>query len=413
MSYRGSDDSDSEISDNQLGYISDDNIVPNNIESPKVIIRPARLVSINNNSKMSFANQTAGSAAGTQYSYSLSEIKEFLEIIPVFKGEPELVPLFIREAEKVINYCYDAQNPLNPRNDFLTSRIRTKIQGEAALYLANKEINTWDDIKISIKTAYQDKRDDATLAIEMAKLEQGNLTPFEFYKQIQKILHAQISYANLQYNINEGLNNHFRRVALKTLLNGLKDPLGSLMRTKDPADMETALNLLTNTYQKEINSQRLLKSQNLNPQKPKPMIRPQTNFMPNFSPAFGTRPTYPQNSNSRPQRQNNYQNIKPNTAQFNRSSFPSFVNNKPVPMSISTNNTYRPNTIQQGTQPQFHVEELFNIDNVPCENPNENPNDFLTEENDQNNIENEIYIDDNYTPYNNFLGEIASEKDNN
>lgn len=109
---------------------------------------------------------------------SISEIKEYVEMIPVFRGEAELLNMFISESSKIINNFYDATAQNDPRNDFITSRIRAKIQGDAALYLANKNISTWDDLRKSLVAAYADKRDDATLAIHIAELVQKNLSSY-------------------------------------------------------------------------------------------------------------------------------------------------------------------------------------------------------------------------------------------
>lgn len=410
MSVRGFNFSDSD-SDEET-ELNNDSDSDNKINCPRItltrsVIKPSRLTinySVSNNSE-NLNNQADNPVNMALANATLSDIKEYLEIVPVFKGEPELLPYFIEEAEKIIRNFYDVQNAANPRNDFLTSRIRAKIQGEAALYLGNKQIRNWQELRQALVNAYSDKRDDATLTIEMVKLEQGNDTAFAFYKKIQKLLHLQISYANLNYGANEGLNNHFRKVALKTLLNGLRDPLGSLMRTKDPEDLETALNLLTNTYQKEINFQKTIRHQNQNIQKPrlnKPNNMP--NFVQNYNPPFlnSTTTQNPSRPNQNVTRTiNSIQNRPvPNQARSNFQTnqtvnrFP-----KPTPMSVSTNNTYRPPHMRNNTQtnqPKFTSEELFNIND-----DTDNVIDSEIPDNDD--------IDNYETPYNNFLDDPASE----
>lgn len=255
-------------------------------------------------------------------------------------------------------------------------------------------------------SAYADKRDDATLTIELVKLEQGNDTPFEFYKKIQKILNAQICYSNLNYGLSEELNSHFERVALKTLLNGLKEPLGSLMRTKDPVNLDTALNLLTNTYQKEITSQKYNRTTtNNNIQKSRPnfnrqnstfptpfMISPQTSF---YQP---TNVNYSRNNNSNAN-QNNGQRQQPLKRPANFGYSQQTVRQIPpnsdvTPMSISTNNTYRPPMKIRPNQ-NYHHQELYEIEDEDLSGMNLNQ-----EQPDE--------ID--YTPYNDFLEQSASEE---
>lgn len=42
------------------------------------------------------------------------------------------------------------------------------------------------------------------------------------------------------------LNTYFKRFALRVFLMGLNEPLSSLMKTKNPNDLNEALNILTN-----------------------------------------------------------------------------------------------------------------------------------------------------------------------
>lgn len=442
-------DSESESDNGELEPINEEDleIFQNSSQNFSVSIRPANLILPENNfiscqlinsnpnntcgngskalsnvnmpNNGSIINAAAGaSGAPAAAAVPISEIKEYLEMIPTFKGESELLPLFIKEASKIIRHFYDGNNPDNPRNDFITSRIRAKVQGEAALYLANRTINRWDDLRVSLIAAYADKRDDATLTLELVKLEQGSDSPFEYFKKIQKLLNAQICYANLNYGENTGLNDHFQKVALKTLLNGLKDPLGSLMRTKDPQDLDTALNLLTNTYQKEIQNQKFNKSIisniNNNNQKPRPnLTKPNFSYPMNFAPPFVATPSSSNANNFHNSFGNSNQNIsRPQAmkrpANFNHNfnnQYPQFSrqnsqNNQVTPMSISTANTYRPPVKVRPSNYNSHetyeienenLDQLYLNDNINCVN------------------ETELQNDAEATPYNNFLEETASD----
>ena len=249
----------------------------------KVNIRPANLIIENTNNKI----------INTEMA-SISDIKEYIETIPIFKGEPEILPIFVEECERVIKYFYKP-NVESATNDFITARIRSKIQGDAFLFIANKKITTFAELKASLISCYSEQKDDATLIRQLCLLEQHNDSAFEFYKKIQKILNSLLSYANLNYTEHaDGLCQHFRRVALKTLLEGLKDPLGSLMRTKDPKDFDQALNLLNNTFQKETNAQKFAKN-----------IPPNQNY-----------------KYSKPPQQQNFQKQHFQQPQFNRQNFP-------------------------------------------------------------------------------------------
>lgn len=390
MSNSGSDNKNTVNSENCKKLAKYTSLI---LKPPTLVLKDSTLIS-ENNSASSTEISSKKVENKKENMTSVSDIKEYLEMIPVFRGEPELLTLFIKESEKIIKYFYDVKEAENPLNDFITSRIRAKIQGEAALYIANKNCNNWEELRTSLISAYADKRDDATLAIQIAKLEQGNETPFEFYKKIQKLLNMQISYVNLNVRTNNiVLINHFQKIALKVLLNGLKDPLGSLMRTKDPQDLDTALNLLTNNYQKEVNCQKTNKPISNNQNKTHQLINP--SFQ-KYSVPFGVNMNYPYTN-----RYNNNQHFRSQPVKrpadfsnrFNNQNPRQNSNNEVTPMSISTNNTYRPPN-KKVPLPNFNYQESYDIEEIADLNISDS-----NETNDE--------IDD--TPYNNFLEEKASE----
>ena len=100
--------------------------------------------------------------------------------------------------------------------------------------------------------SYADKRDDTTLIIELTHCRQTGDDPLEFIKFIQTKLNILYNFLTLNYDSEQELINLAQRLALKTFLVGLKDPLGSLIRTKDPKSLEEALSVMKNSYSKEI-----------------------------------------------------------------------------------------------------------------------------------------------------------------
>lgn len=141
------------------------------------------------------------------------------------------------------------------QNEYLMSSIRSKIKGEAALHLSNSIINIWQDLKTNLLNAYSDKRDSFTLNIEMTNLKQlANETPFDFYNKIQRVLNLQISYLKTHSTPNESkiLSIYFQNYAVRILLRGLRDPVGSLMRTKNPPNLNTVLNTVNKRFSNRI-----------------------------------------------------------------------------------------------------------------------------------------------------------------
>lgn len=344
--------------------------------------------------------------------------QEYLGMIPEFSGQPELLPRFVEISEKLVNKFYNTVDVTDFQNEYLMSSILAKIKGEAAVNISSCIINNWNDLKLALLNAYADKRDIYTLNIEMTECKQENESAFEFYTRIQQILNLQTSYITTHSQGAESvvLINYHRNLALRILLRGLKDPLGSLMRTKNPTDLNSALNMLTNDFQIETTQNKMSKMK-LSNNKP-------TNFQNKSN--FQNRPF---KVNYQPQLQltnfpHNSQ-LMQRTVPYNQNAGPSSNQNvfrpnqakglpRPVPMSVSTTNTYRPGQNPQvqnrnyrpnqyqirnsnnNIRPNYAVEELFNIDDF-----NEQPSVELPDEN--------YYDDASENMQNEFFHEIASD----
>lgn len=309
---------------------------------------------------------------------------EYLNMVPEFNGETELLPRFIEISEKLVRKFYNSVDVTDFQNEYLMSSLLAKIKGTAALNISSCAVRTWDDLKTALLNAYSDKRDVYTLTIEMADMKQSNTeSPFEFYNRVQQFLNLQISYVAshiVDQNERAVIAQFCRNLSLRVLLRGLKDPIGPLMRTKNPIDMNQALHMLTNDFQ--------IESSNLNnyPRNRAPLrlpvrqpFRPRqpSNFIPNFNYPRPPLPaiTYPQtqrplNNFQRPPFQRNYfsNNAGPSTNVFR----PNLNRNlpKPTPMSISTRNTQQPSRQNQyqpnrNFRPDYSIEEVFNIENQP------------------------------------------------
>jgi len=210
--------------------------------------------------------------------------QEYLNMIPEFHGETTLLSRFLEISEKLVSKFYNANDVTDFQNEYLMSSILAKIKGDAAVSISSCLINNWNDLKTALLNAYSDKRDIYTLTIEMSECKQRNESPFDFFNKIQHLLYLQVLYI-LTHSPNvvkrETLIRFNRNLALRAFLKGLKEPLGSLMRTKNPEDLTSALSMLTNDFQFEINQYRttqhlVKKSQKIEPFFIKTQPTPQT-----------------------------------------------------------------------------------------------------------------------------------------
>lgn len=191
--------------------------------------------------------------------------REYLDMVPEFDGKQiSTLNRFIEIADKLILKFYNYADSSDFQNEYLISSLRAKLKGPAADVVNNTNVTYWEDIKTALKAGFADKRDIYSLTIEMSQTRQTNETPFAYYNRIQKLLHLQISYLNCELPLQAPvLSEHYKNLALRILLRGLREPLGSLMRTKNPRTLAEALGMLTNDFQFSLDGN-LLFGQTLN-----------------------------------------------------------------------------------------------------------------------------------------------------
>lgn len=130
--------------------------------------------------------------------------REYLDMVPTFNGDSQLLPRFIEVCEKLVARFYNAVDTSDFQNEYLMSSILAKITGPAAEVVGNARIGTWQNLKDILLNGYADRRDCYTLGIELAETRQGyQESPFEFFERIQKILNLQIAYLNNHINQEE------------------------------------------------------------------------------------------------------------------------------------------------------------------------------------------------------------------
>lgn len=286
--------------------------------------------------------------------------KEYLDMVPEFSGEPTELNRFINICDKLVTKFYVAANPEDFQNDYLFSTILNKIKGAALEVVVSSNSYNWIDVRSILLTGYLDKRDSLTLNLEMAQMKQEpNETPFVFYQRIQKLLSLQTAYfVNKEPSKSPILCEYVNKLALRVLLRGLHEPLGSLMRTKNPSTLAEALNMLTNDFQFKTRSstntnQSFSKTQAVHRHPNNFNVRPHFNNFPGQTPrtpfpnssSFQQPNQYPvryPNNFVPPLRQNQFQRpIQPN----NSSPKPQPMQNRPylpTPMSVSTTRTEVP-----------------------------------------------------------------------
>lgn len=323
--------------------------------------------------------------------------KEHIELIPVFSGSPQTLHEFLDVTQKLTDRFYNNNDPDDFQNYMIISAIKSKIHPPASEQVFSSSVTTYNEIREALLNAYSDRRDDMTLVIELVGLRQTDgETPFKFHDRVQKALNLIIAYMQNHNTANsEILIRNYKRLALRCFLLQLKEPLGSILRTRQPPDLGTALSWLTNDYQTLANNVRGKSPQNSNSRSSqvsnphnfapkqqnyqnyranfqnKPPIQPPPNPNPNQPKPQGFKPNQP----GRPPFQNpktNYQN--PNTPKpqgsfrTNNQPPPRPASTQVVPMSWRTTNPNF-NNIEEDPEPSqnLETEEYPDTEETPYE----------------------------------------------
>lgn len=323
-----------------------------------------------------------------------NQFQEFyLKTIPEFDGNPANVATFLSSCNLVMNQFYDRNNPNLYLNHFLLNFVQSKLTGQARAIVSTKNITSWEDLKNVIASNFTDQRDDTSLLSELLTLKQRtNEDAMSFSNRCRQI--EQLLISNL--NINEADENTrlvkrqiYTQQTLKAFLGGLRNPLGMVVRSTNPANIEAALKFIISeeNYQYRDSFSNKSKNQsphnnNYNQQKffershvpkfqPVQFQRPFSNFnapRPQYNPPrpFPFRsdiPAVPHWRFQQPFRQNNF------PRQFNP---PSARVNYPQPMEVdpstrtrtSRNNPPRSHNTRIPRKLDFISEELHNIDHM-------------------------------------------------
>lgn len=337
---------------------------------------------------------------------------EHLKMIPEFSGEVALLPEFISISQKICDYFTDTENPNSFQNFFLLNTLKSKVTGVAKLNISSYNINSWDELKNALLTTYGDKRDTYTLTLELCNLRQyGNESAFDFHQRVQNNVNLHTSFLSTHAEEVPGTNHiatYISKLALRTFLKGLKDPLGSFMRTRDPKDLNEALSLLTNEFQMDAKrttqestfynskpGQRSSKPNNTNPNTPHIPFRPapqsqKPSYFPQYNHSqnrFNNTPNTSgsQDRNNIPSNPNQFgqRNQFPQNSHYTRPYLP-----KPTPMSgVQTikNSNFHNLEAEEENQDYFdqYDEEFGNVGNQTHDPPNEITTTY-TDESSQN-----------------------------
>ena len=273
----------------------------------------------------------------------------FLEIIPNFDGNVKTLSDFLTSTEEVINIL-NQTNPSEITKSFILLTIKKKIVGSAKELISGISISSWKELKELLLQNYEDKRNEATLLIEMCDLKHTNEPILVFHKKFSELFLLYKSKIEIRITGNE-LKNMIafgQQFSTQCFIKNCKEPYRSQLSARHPKTLGDISNLITNDLQyvrTQSNQPKTYQSNN----KPVQYQTPTT---------FGFK-QYQSPMSKYPQQQ----------SQFPKQPIQGRQPYQPTPMSISTR-TYRPNDnktsnmFKPQSRPTFTAKELHNIQGV-------------------------------------------------
>ncbi|XP_045769769.1 uncharacterized protein LOC123870486 [Maniola jurtina] len=175
----------------------------------------------------------------------LDRINKSLKFLPNFDGNSHTLTRFINLADELVRSFLNPAQEYDLSNLSLISGILNKITGSAARTIsANGISDDWNKIKATLINSFSDYRDEIALITDLTYLIQGSDTVQIFYEKVQNLLCTLITYVELHDTVKTTVDvkrTLYQKLALKTFLKGLREPLGSRVRCMRPPTLQTAL----------------------------------------------------------------------------------------------------------------------------------------------------------------------------
>lgn len=372
-------------------------------------------------------------------------VRDYLDLIPHFDGDTSKLPVFLDTCEQVLGMLVQDNNA--QRIQFLMLHFRNKIVGKAAQVLAARNITTFPELKSLLLNTFGDQRNEESLLNDLMMLTQNhNESPSQFADRcisLRGLLLSKMQMANISQGLRQEKLILYNKMALRTFLSGLNAHLSHLLRCKEPASLEEAINMVVEEENMNYNRQQKLGAKNnlqktdhsqirttqINPRynpnhfqtfppRPHPqMTRPTINIphrVPNYffprnpQQTFQQRPFQnPQNFHRQVPQQQNFQRQNFSTPQ----NFPNFQNPQrfnfqpknqqsyPQPMDTSSGNTRRTGIPQTSNAPKWTAQELH-LQEIPntSSSKNEYEPDYYEEPvYDAETLENSYYPEEYYS----------------
>lgn len=194
-----------------------------------------------NSPKMSKPNEIPSGVANVEI------LKMYLDAIPLYDGKSNSLTSFIAGCD----FVFETYGRSDDRilNNFLIRVIQMKFVGDAQILVGSRlELKSWDSIKAALIDCFGDKRSLECLEQDLFIAQPlKNEKPLDFGKRLQvlrSVLAQRInSFPNEEMNSDSKLIHirQYEQVCLRTFIRGLPSYLQSIVRLKNPDNLEAGM----------------------------------------------------------------------------------------------------------------------------------------------------------------------------
>ena len=352
-------------------------------------------------------------------------VRDYLDLIPTFDGQPTRLSTFINACENVLPLMAPNNEPA--RISFTMMHIRNKLVGKAATLLAARNFTTFPELKTLLVSLFGDQRNEEALLSDLNTLrQQQRETALQFADRcidIRCLLLSKLSCQTVPEQIKMMKIDLYNNFTLRAFLTGVNSQLSHLLRCRKPTNIEEAIQIVIEEENMNYHRSKI----NHTPQNNEPHINkpnnahhlrinpPQTRTVPNNQQTQFTQFKNFQRPNNAPkpiwqQQQHSNWPSGPNQRYFQNQPGPSQprsqqnvflprnkpLTNAPTPMEVDSRRTRLSNQMQQSSRyppqhnfknEQLHTQQSEELEQfIPDNYYNEN---YAYPEND------EFYYEDN------------------
>lgn len=173
-----------------------------------------------------------------------------IDNIPKFDGDTHVLEIFIDSCDFLINTYKNVNDANDPINNFLVKAILGKLSGRAQYLIGSRqELNTWTQIKDTLRSTFGDNRNLDCLVQDLIILRPlRNESPVNFGSRIQdarSLIFSKLKSISTYSDAERVLHvKNYSELSLKTYIRGLSGRLQDIIRLRNPKDLEEAISFI-------------------------------------------------------------------------------------------------------------------------------------------------------------------------